>query len=94
MIVRNQLNVKVRIIDINFIKFEFVCALCNGGCLLSIAKCINKCRHPKAALKIYMRVTVQDERDGEAFLSLTDNVACQVFGIDFDTSDVFKEYFF
>lgn len=43
IVTRNMLNIRVKIIDINFIKFEFVCVLCNGGTLLSTARCINKC---------------------------------------------------
>ena len=42
IITRNELNIRVKIIDINFIKFEFVCVLCNGGTLLSTAKACNE----------------------------------------------------
>ena len=58
IITRNQMNIRVRITDINFIKFEFVCVLCNGGTLLSTAKCINKCQQPRPAMKIFIRITV------------------------------------
>jgi len=94
IITRNELNIRVKIIDINFIKFEFVCVLCNGGTLLSTAKCINKCAQPRPAMKIFMRVTVQDELEGEAYLSLRDENVCTVFGINFHSSDLFKEFFF
>ena len=45
-------------------------------------------------MKIFIRVTVQDEHEGEAYLSFRDDVACQVFGINYHSSDLFKEYFF
>lgn len=58
IITRNTLNIRVRIIDINFIKFEFVCLLCSGGTLLSTAKCINRCANPRPVMKIFIRVSV------------------------------------
>ena len=94
IITRNALNIRVRIVDINFIKFEFVCLLCSGGTLLSTAKCINRCANPRPVMKIFIRVTVQDEHTGEAFLSLRDESACTMFGINYHSSDLFKEYFF
>ena len=45
-------------------------------------------------MKIFIRVTVQDEAEGEAYLSLRDENACSVFGINFHSADLFKEYFF
>ena len=45
-------------------------------------------------MKIFMRVTVQDELEGEAYLSLRDENCCTVFGINFHSSDLFKEFFF
>ena len=83
-----------RVVDINFIKFEFVCELCNGGTLLSIAKCINYCNSPRPIMKIFMRCTIQDSNGGEAFVSLRDDACCKIFGINMSTIDVFKEYFF
>ena len=41
VIQRNRLFVYARVIDLNFIKFEFVCELCEGGTMLSLSKCIN-----------------------------------------------------
>ena len=58
VIQRNRIYVYGRIVDINFIKFEFVCDLCNGGTLLSIAKCINYCLNPRPVLKLFMRCTI------------------------------------
>ncbi|CDW80496.1 UNKNOWN [Stylonychia lemnae] len=94
IITRNQLLIKARIIDINFIKFEFVCQLCKGGTLLSSAKCINSCSRPRPLMKINMRCTIKDEHDGEAFISLNDERCCKVFGIDYYNIDTFKDYFF
>lgn len=39
IILRNIILVYAKIIDINFIRFEFVCELCNEGTLLSLSKC-------------------------------------------------------
>ena len=91
---RKRLFIYGQIVDINFIKFEFVCELCDGGTLLSIAKCINYCVNPRPVLKIFMRCTVQDSQQGEASISLRDQACCKIFGINASTIDVFKEYFF
>lgn len=85
---------RAKVIDINFVKFEFVCQLCKGGTLLSMAKCINACKNPRPLMRIFIRCTIQDERNGEAFTSLHDESACKVFGIDLSNIDIFKEYFF
>ena len=45
-------------------------------------------------MKIFIRVTVQDVSKGEAYISLRDENACSVFGINFHSADLFKEYFF
>ena len=79
---RNRLFVYGRIVDINFIKFEFVCELCTGGTLLSIAKCINYCKQPRPILKLFMRCTIQDSEGGEASVSLRDQMCCKLFGIN------------
>lgn len=71
-ITRKRLFVYGRIVDINFIKFEFVCELCGGGTLLSLAKCINYCQNPRPVLKLFMRCTVQDSQKSEASISLRD----------------------
>ena len=44
IIIRNIILVYGKIIDLNFIKFEFVCELCTEGTLLSLSKCINGCQ--------------------------------------------------
>jgi hypothetical protein len=62
--------------------------------MLSIIKCVNQCEPPRPCLKVYIRVTMKDESGGEAYLSLTDTIASHVFGIDVDSADIFKEYFF
>eukprot|EP00347_Sterkiella_histriomuscorum_P016140 403354333 len=94
IVTRNTLLIKARIIDINFIKFEFTCQLCKGGTLLSSARCINNCKNPRPLLKIFMRITIKDEQGGEAYVSLNDDRCCRVFAIDFNNIDIFKEYFF
>jgi len=94
VIQRNKMYVFCRIVDINFINFEFLCELCEGGIMLSTAKCINQCTNPRPKLRIFMRCTIQDEKKGEAYVSMRDEVCCKVFGIDVTSLDVFKEYFF
>ena len=44
IIIRNIILVYGKIIDLNFIKFEFVCELCTDGTLLSLSKCENGCQ--------------------------------------------------
>jgi hypothetical protein len=87
-----------RVIDLNFIKFEFVCGLCDSGVMLSLSKCVNACQHPKPQLKIQIICTVTDQQKnfdgGEALMSLTNQDACKVFGINPTSIDAFKEYFF
>lgn len=61
VIQRNRVFVYARVIDLNFIKFEFVCELCDGGTLLSLCKCINQCMRPKPVLKIHIICTVTDQ---------------------------------
>lgn len=80
--------------DISFIKFEFVCQICKGGTLLSSAKCINKCVQPRPLMRIFIRVMIEDQNQGEALMSLMDECACQAFGIDLSNIDMFKTYFF
>ena len=58
IITRNILIIRAKIIDINFIKFEFVCQLCKGGTLLSSARCINNCKFPRPLMRIFMRITI------------------------------------
>jgi hypothetical protein len=94
---RNLLIIYAKVVDINFIKFEFTCELCNNGTLLSFTKCINYCRVPRPKLNLVMRVTIQDQHDAnnsEAFISLKDEHCFKVFGISSACMDVFKEYFF
>jgi hypothetical protein len=94
IITRNRLLINGRVSDINFIKFEFVCQLCKGGTMVSIAKCINSCKNPRPLMKIFMRCTIQDDNGSEAYISLSDDRCCKVFSIDLSNIDIFKEYFF
>lgn len=55
---RDRLFIYGKIVDINFIKFEFVCDLCEGGTVLSFSKCINYCQNPRPVLKLFMRCTI------------------------------------
>ena len=41
-----------------------------------------------------MRCTIKDDENAEAFISLSDERCCKVFGIDISNIDIFKDYFF
>eukprot|EP00347_Sterkiella_histriomuscorum_P014248 403361608 len=93
IVTRNTLLIKARIIDINFIKFEFTCQLSKGGTcsLLRDALIMQK---SQTSPQNFMRITIKDEQGGEAYVSLNDDRCCRIFAIDFNNIDIFKEYFF
>ena len=96
LIMRQRLYIYAKIVDILFIKFEYVCSNCANGTLLSLTKCINFCATPRPTLKLFMRCAVQDSAGDEAVVSLREPECRRLFSIDSigDGADTFKEYFF